>query len=43
MEDDWKKASHKPAVAAKSSDATNLTRHFKGGVTFFGRRYGTLK
>ena len=31
MEHDWKKATLKPAVAAKSSDATNLTRHFKGG------------
>ena len=31
MEDDWKKATLKPAVASKSSGATNLTRHFKGG------------
>lgn len=31
MEHDWKKATLKPAVAAKNSDATNLTRHFKGG------------
>ena len=31
MELDWKKATLKPAVAAKSSDATNLTRHFKAG------------
>ena len=31
MEHDWKKATLKPAVAAKKSDATNLTRHFKGG------------
>ena len=42
MEHDWKKATLKPAVATKYSDATNLTRHFKG-VTFFGRRYDTLK
>ena len=31
MEHDWKKATLKQAVAAKNSDATNLTRHFKGG------------
>ena len=31
MEHDWKKATLKPAVAAQNSDATNLTRHFKGG------------
>ena len=31
MEHDWKKATLKPAVAVKNSDATNLTRHFKGG------------
>ena len=31
MEHDWKKATLKPAVAAKNSDATNLTRHFKWG------------
>ena len=31
MEHDWKKATLKPAVDAKNSDATNLTRHFKGG------------
>ena len=38
MKHDWKKASLKPAVAAKNSDATHLTHHFKGGgVTFFGR------
>ena len=30
MEHDWKKATLKPAVAAKNSDATNLTRHLKG-------------
>ena len=30
MEHNWKKATLKP-VAAKNSDATNLTRHFKGG------------
>ena len=41
MEHDWKKATLKPAVAAKNSDATNLTRHLKGGggFTLFGRRY----
>ena len=43
MEHDWKKATLKPAVAAKNSDATNLMRHFKGGVILFGRRYDTLK
>ena len=43
MEHDWKKATLKPAVAAKNSDTTNLTRHFKGGSTLFGRRYDTLK
>ena len=31
MENDWKKATLKPAVAAKNGDATNLMRHFKGG------------
>ena len=31
MEHDCKKATLKPAVAVKISDATNLTRHFKGG------------
>ena len=31
MEHDWKKATLKPAVAVKNSDATNLTRHLKGG------------
>ena len=31
MEHDWKKATIKPEVTAKNSDATNLTRHFKGG------------
>ena len=31
MEHDWKKATLKPKVVAKNSDATNLTRHFKGG------------
>ena len=31
MEPNWKKATLKPKVAAKTSDATNLTRHFKGG------------
>ena len=31
MGHDWKKATLKPAVAVKNSDATNLTRHFKGG------------
>ena len=31
MEHDWKKATLKPAGAANNSDATNLTRHFKGG------------
>ena len=30
MEYDWK-ATIKPAKAAKNSDATNFTRHFKGG------------
>ena len=39
MEHDWKKATLKPAVAAKNSDAstdaTNLTRHFKGGHTLW--------
>ena len=44
MEHDWKKATLKPAVAVKNRDATNLTRHFKGGsVPFFGRRNDTLK
>ena len=44
MEHDWKKATLKTAVAAKNSNATNLTRHFNGGgVTLFGRRYDTLK
>ena len=39
-----KKTTLKPAVAAKNSDATNLTRHFEGGgVILFGRRYDTLK
>ena len=36
MEHDWKKATLKPAVAAKNSDATNLTRHFKGGSYSLG-------
>ena len=31
MEHDWKKATLKPEVATKISDATNLTCHFKGG------------
>ena len=32
MEHYWKKkATLKPAVAVKNSDATNLTCHFKGG------------
>ena len=31
MEHDWKKATLKPAVTASNSNATNLTRHFKGG------------
>ena len=32
MEHDWKKATLKTAVAVKTvTDATNLTRHFKGG------------
>ena len=31
MEHDWKKATLKPAVAVKNSDATNLTRYIKGG------------
>ena len=31
MEHDWKRATLKPEAAAKISDATNLTRHFKGG------------
>ena len=35
MEHDWKKATLKPAVVAKNSDATNLTRHFKGGYTLW--------
>ena len=35
MEHDWKKATLKPAVAAKNSDATNLTRHLKGGHTLW--------
>ena len=35
MEHDWKKATLKPAVAPKNSDATNLTRHFKGGHTLW--------
>ena len=50
MEHDWKKATLKPAVAAKNSDATNLTRHFKrrlhslkGGMTplnnFLGKNF----
>ena len=43
MKHDWKKATLKPAVAAKNSDATKLKRHFKGGITFFGGRYDTLK
>ena len=46
MEHDWNKAKLKPVVAAKNSDATNLTRHFKGaggGVIFFGRQYETPK
>ena len=30
MEHDWKKATLKPAVAVKNTDATNLTRHFEG-------------
>ena len=30
MEHDWKKATLKPAEAAKSSHATNLTHHYKG-------------
>ena len=32
MEHDWKKATLKPAVAAKNSDATNLTCHFKADL-----------
>ena len=35
MEHAWKKATLKPAVAAKNRDATNLTRHFKGGHTLW--------
>ena len=31
MQNDWKKATLKPAVAVKNSNETNLTRHFKGG------------
>ena len=31
MEHDWKKAILTPAVAAKNSDAANLTRRFHGG------------
>ena len=30
-----KKATLKPAVAVKNSDATNLKRHFKGGHTLW--------
>ena len=48
MEHDWKKATVKPAVAAKISDATNLTRHFKrglysleGGTTPLNNLFGT--
>ena len=36
MEHDWKKATLKPAVAAKNIDATNLTRHIKGGSYSLG-------
>ena len=32
MEHDWKKATLIPAVAAKTRDAANLTRHFYGGL-----------
>ena len=31
MEHDWNKATLKPEVAAKHSDASNLTCHFKEG------------
>ena len=31
MKHNWKIATLKPKVAAKNSDETNLTRHFKGG------------
>ena len=43
MEHNWKKATLKPAVVARNSDATILTHHLKRGVTFFGRRYDTFK
>ena len=41
MEQDWEKATLKPAVAVKNSNATK-TRHFKRGP-FFERRNDTLK
>ena len=31
MENDWKKATLTPAVAAKNRDVANLTRHVQGG------------
>ena len=47
MKHDWKKATLKPDVAAKNSDATNLTRHFKrgsysleGGMTLLNNLFG---
>ena len=43
MEHDWKKATLKPAVAAKNSDATNLTHHFKGGSYSLGDGMTPLK
>ena len=39
MEHDRNKATLKPAVAVKNSDAINLTRHFKGSPLL----NGTLK
>ena len=36
MEHEWKKATLKPALAAKNSDTTNLTHHFKGGSYSLG-------
>ena len=36
MEHECKKATRKPALAAKNSDATNLTRHFIGGSYSLG-------
>ena len=44
MEHDWKKATLKPEVAAKNRNATNLTRHFKGGsCSLEGNMTDTLK